>query len=248
MPEAADDDARPPSRRRRGRIGPDRRGARRRPARRRRRGHDPGATAARVARRGRVAHRAGAARSGGARRRRRRRGPERRQHRALPLDLVVPEHAAVVADHSHAGDRARACGSSVRMLPLSSRRRPSATTARRRAAPHRERGTRRVVPGRSVRRVGVRRPRRGRSDARRAAAHGADRPPRRRAQAAAAAHAARPQRPDRPRHAGVAVDLARGRGRRDPARDRSRHHRPGQPHADRRGRPPTTSASPSRCG
>ena len=80
--------------------------------------------------------------------RRCRRRPERREHRPVPVDVVLQEHAAVVAHHSHPRDRARGAGTRERMLRPSSRRRPSATTARRPAgaSPRVPRGASRSSP------------------------------------------------------------------------------------------------------
>ncbi len=67
------------------------------------------------------------------------------------------------------------------------------------------------------------------------------------AQAAHAAHAFRRERADRPRHPEVAVDLARGRSARHPARDRHADRRSGEPDRTDARRARTTWASRWRC-
>ncbi len=91
--------------------------------------------------------------------------------------------------------------------------------------PHGGRPARRHVPGRSLRRVGDLRPRRGAARARGGPAHGPRRPCGGRAEAPHAAHPRGGLRADRRRSAGVALDLARRRGTRHPPRPR---HGPGR--------------------
>ena len=140
----------------------------------------------------------------------------------FPWTAALQAHAAVVADHAHPGARARGARSSATTLPRSSRRPPSGITGRRPAAAHRRFAEGRDVPRRSVRRVGGgraggRRLERGSALVRTAPIV----PPRGVLKPADAADPAGRERTDRARHAGVAMDLARRRGRGHPSRHRS---------------------------
>ena len=247
LPEPGGQRAAP--RRRRGRVGPDRLGARRQPARRRRRVTTLVRRPAETRRRGRVADRCApldpAVLEGARRRRRAQRrdrsagSPGRRTYKnTLLWSRITPTRALARA--------VRELGSGAPGLRLGIRCRVLRLGAGR--AAHREVAARRDLPRRSVRRVGERRPRRRRPAEGRAAAHRARRAPRGRAEAADAAD----------RAAASAGPIGRGTQKwpwisLDDEVRAIRHvidsdiAGPGQPRRTHARRPPTTSASRSRC-